>query len=75
MIIFFLKIKRKELEKQIKVKEDEEFIKQQVEADMMYHAYELEKNKRRHEQQALVTKKNKKFMVNNNFLEKFNYKT
>lgn len=42
---------------------------------MMYHAYELEKNKRHHEKQALVTKKNKKFMVNNNFLEKFKYKT
>ena len=42
---------------------------------MMYHAYELEKNKRRHEQQALVTKKNKKFMVNDNFLENFKYKT
>lgn len=44
-------------------KEDEVFINQQIEADMMYHAYEIEKNKKRQEQMEFVTKKNKKLIV------------
>ena len=38
-----------------------------MQADMMYHAYELEKTKRRQEQMALVTKKNRKLMVSCEF--------
>ena len=44
-------------------KEDEDFINQQIEADIMYHDYEIEKNKKRQEQMEFVTKKNKKLIV------------
>lgn len=54
----------------MRVKEDEEYIKKQMEADLMYHAYELEKNKKRQEQMALVTKKNRKLMKERKDMEK-----
>lgn len=57
------KLKRKEQENELQKKEDEELMKNKIEADVLYHMYEIEKNKHRTDKQKQVANANLKLAV------------
>lgn len=56
-------MKRKETDQILRQKEEEELMKQKMETDYMYHMYELEKSKQRHDKQNQISKTNLKIAV------------